>query len=211
MNDETKILLDRIESTAKNLDKYFFILIFFIIYGFSTLLQKDESMMMPFLGTKISNEILFHAIISITISTVYGMIGSGLLDYFTRRKLFDDQLSQEHDEKKKSLRDSLISGSLYDSVYRTKDYSEISRWVLVAIMTMTLIISNIISLIHAFKIIRLDYRIGIPIFSLSALILLILLFSFIKTILKKVLFYKIEIFRWKFIPLIKLIRFEPSN
>src|SRR5688500_4344252 len=175
MNEETKILLDRIESTAKSLDKYFFVLLIFIVYGFSTFLQKEATIKMPWIETEISNAILFHAIISITLTIVFGLIGSGLLDYFTRRKIFDDQLAAITDKKMKDLTDSLVSGSLYDTVYRTKDYPTIPRIVVVSVMVITLTIPNFISLYHAFTIISIDKRIGWPLFLVTALVVLILL------------------------------------
>ena len=124
MKDATKILLDRLESIAKKLDKYFLALTLFLLFGFTTLLQADEIIAIPLLGTKISDPGVFHTIIAASLTALFGMIGSGLLDYFTKRKLYDEQLSSGLNEDEKALRVSLITRSQYENIYKSKDKPE---------------------------------------------------------------------------------------
>lgn len=182
MSEEAKILLDRLESTARRLDRYIFLLIFLTISGGATFFpNSDPNSHATFLTIAVNDINFFRILLSFGLVLIFGMIGSNLIDYKSKRR---DYVSILASSENKDIGYNLISRSMYEYVYNSNGNNDPSRKLAVVILAALLFVSNLLALTLIWKTTATYFYSGWITLIGTAIIIGLLVYSYVSTVKK---------------------------
>ena len=118
MTPDLKIVLDRIDVITRKLDRFMLTLILFTIYGFIN--SQGSISTVPFYG-KINCPWVLHLLLCTTLTVLFGIIGVTLIDYISKRTIYDkllENLYTSRELEQQTIYQSLIFKSVYDFTYK---------------------------------------------------------------------------------------------
>ena len=170
--------LDRIVNLKKRIDRLVFLYIFVCVFGIANFIDFAE---IKILGALIiSDNAMYHVGIVLVLTTLFGLIGSHLIEYTVKRDELDDRLIETktfEESKEFDISKTIIPSSIYEYMYTLVIYErERKDWlreISVGVLFVCFFVGHGLSITHLIlPFMHWGYGLGISIIILSLLIAL---------------------------------------
>lgn len=208
MKDSKKILIKSICDSSKKSDKYLFALIVVCVYSLISFRESTSSFEIALIGLKIDDTIYYYLFLGVTITSLFAVVGSNIINYIVKRFAFALEVRKCIPEKRDLLFE-LIPNTIYEFLYeellgrhfgdRTR-LNDKSRKFTFIILRVTLLLINLTALYCPYKLFKNSYPDDIKILILSVVFFVVIIsFSwFLWKSFRETLERRIKrIIRWK--------------